>query len=113
MAHVILIGVRFVAAMVCIVGTNLMFYQILDEVNAKLPPEPQIGFLLVSLRMFGILDQHAGFFASSAQTGVHLARIRIYFAFRSFSFGSRVGCRALVPARSQKLNQFLFTFKAS
>jgi hypothetical protein len=64
MAHVILIGVRFVAAVVCIVRANIMFYQILDEVNAKLPPAPQIGFLLV-LRMFGILDQHTGFFASS------------------------------------------------
>jgi hypothetical protein len=65
MAHLILIAVMFVAAVACIIRANIVFYQTLDEVNAKLPPERQISFLLASLRMFGILDQHAGFFPSS------------------------------------------------
>jgi hypothetical protein len=82
MAHLVLIAVMFVAAIVCIIRANIIFifYQILDEVNAKRPLSQQTSFVFVNLKMFDIQSQHEAFFPSSQKrkqfyiwTGIGLA----------------------------------------
>jgi hypothetical protein len=64
-AQVIWMAIMILAATACIITANVMFYQILDEVNAQRPSGQQISFLFVRARVFDVLRQHAGFFPSS------------------------------------------------
>jgi len=85
-AHVIWIAVSIVAATACIITANVIFYQILDEVNAQRPSDQQISFLFVNVKVFDVLRQHAGLFPSSHKrksmgiwTGVGFALLLLTF----------------------------------
>ena len=63
--HPILLFVLLVADTACIVKANVIFYQILDEVNSKLPPERQFSSIFVNVRSFAITGEHARLFPES------------------------------------------------
>jgi hypothetical protein len=48
--------------MVCIIRANIIFYQIVDGVNAKCRLRRQISFIFVNFKMFDIQSQHQAFF---------------------------------------------------
>jgi hypothetical protein len=52
-------------AVVCMLWSTLIFYEILDEVNAKRPLSQQISPIFVNLKTFDILSQHVALFPSS------------------------------------------------
>jgi hypothetical protein len=61
-APLVLMVVMFIAAMVCIIRANIIFYQIVDGVNAKCRLRRQISFIFVNFKMFDIQSQHQAFF---------------------------------------------------
>jgi hypothetical protein len=63
--HVVLIAVFIAAGTACIVTSNVIFYQILNEVNSRRPPAQQFSFIFVNVRAFEITGEHARLFPES------------------------------------------------
>jgi len=55
-------GLLFVTAVVFIVRANLIFFRILDEVNAKRAANEQVSFLFVGLRLVEVTSEHGRLF---------------------------------------------------
>ena len=86
LVHLTLVVAGIVAATACIVTANVIFYQILAEVNAKRPADQQVSFLFVNVWMFAILRQHAGFFPSSQKRKQMWIWARVGFALFLLTF---------------------------
>ena len=65
LAHPILLAALLVTATGCIVVANVTFHQILDEVNAKRPPDQRFSLFFANVRAFEVLGQHTAFFPES------------------------------------------------
>jgi hypothetical protein len=63
--HHVLIAVFIAAGTACIIISNVIFYQIFDDVNSKHPPEQQFSFIFVNVRFFEITGEHARLFPES------------------------------------------------
>jgi hypothetical protein len=64
-AHLIGATSAIVAAIGCIFAANVIFFQILDEVNAKRLQEQLVGFSFVNVKGPDVLREHARFFPNS------------------------------------------------
>ena len=65
LAHVALVSVFVAAGMACSITSSVLFYQILDEVNSKRPPERRLSLFDASLRGFVIKGEHEHLFPES------------------------------------------------
>lgn len=62
----LVVSATFVAASTaCIITSNVVFFQILSEVNSQRPPERQFSFMFVDVRLFEIMRDHARLFPES------------------------------------------------
>lgn len=72
--------VILISAFVLIAVANSYFYEVLGEVNAKLPSDKQISRLFVNVRLFDVLQRHRELYPSS------LKRRRLnQYAFAGFA----------------------------
>ena len=58
-----------------VIVSNLLFYYILGEVNAKSPPDQHVSTFWVNLKAFSIVRRHAELFPESRK------RFQISFSF--------------------------------
>ena len=65
LAHLVLIALFFAAGTACGITSNVIFYQIFDDVNSKRPPDRQFSFMSMNLRFFEITAEHARLFPDS------------------------------------------------
>ena len=65
LAHPILVALVIIAGAASIVTSNVIFYQILNEVNSRRPPEQQFSLIFASVRAFEITREHARLFPGS------------------------------------------------
>jgi hypothetical protein len=63
--HAILIAVFIAAGTACIITSNVIFYQILSEVNSRRPRAQQFSFIFVNIRLFEITGEHARLYPES------------------------------------------------
>jgi len=61
-ARLIPSALLFVTAVVFIIRANLIFYRILDDVNANRTANQQISFLFVNLRFREVMSEHGKLF---------------------------------------------------
>ena len=80
LAHPILVALLIPAGAASIVTSNVVFYQILNEVNSKRPPEQPFRFIFVGIRAFEITREHARLFPDSRKRKLMLAWAGIGFA---------------------------------
>ena len=85
-AHLLLIVVLFVGATACIITANVIFYQILDEVNSKRPAEQQFSFIFVNVRAFEITGEHARLFPESQKRKLMYTWAGVGFAIGLIAF---------------------------
>ena len=82
----IFIATLFLGATACIIKANIIFNQILNEVNAKRPPAQQFSFIFVNIRAFEITREHARLFPESQKRTLTNAWAGIGFALGLVSF---------------------------
>jgi hypothetical protein len=63
--HLVLIALFIAAGTACIITSNVIFYQIFDDVNSKRPPDQQFSFIFVNVRFLEITGEHARLFPDS------------------------------------------------
>jgi hypothetical protein len=63
--HVILIAGFIASGTACIITSNVIFYQILSDVNSRRPRAEQFSFILVRARVFKITGEHSGLYPGS------------------------------------------------
>jgi hypothetical protein len=91
LAHPILVALLITAGTASIVTSNVVLYQILNEVNSRRPAEQQFSFFFVSVRAFEIAREHAKLFPDSRKRKLMLAWTGIGFAlFLAVVFSGRV-----------------------
>jgi hypothetical protein len=97
--------IMFIAAVACIIKANIVFYQILDEVNANRPPNQQTSFIFVNVRAFDILSQHAALFTTSRKRKPMYLWTGVGFVLLFSAFPLCVAwLLPLLPARPQTPN---------
>jgi hypothetical protein len=79
-AHLVLIAAFIAAGTACIITSSVMFYQILNEVTSKRPPEQQFSFIFVNVRFFEITGEHARLFPESQKRRLMYVWAGIEFA---------------------------------
>jgi hypothetical protein len=84
--HVVLIAMFIAAGTACIITSNVIFYQILNEVNSKRPAEQQFGFIFVNVRAFEITGEHARLFPESRKRKLMYVWTGIGFALFLMTF---------------------------
>ena len=86
--HVVLIAMLISAGIACLITSNVIFYQILNEVNSKRPAEQQFGFIFVNVRAFEITGEHARLFPESRKRKLMYVWTGIGFALFLMTFFS-------------------------
>jgi hypothetical protein len=78
--HLALIAVFIATGAACLITSNVIFYQILNEVNSKRSPEQRFGFIFANVRFFEIMRDHARLFPESRNRGLMYMWTGIGFA---------------------------------
>lgn len=86
--HVVLIAMFIAAGTACIITSNVIFYQILNDVNSRRPAEQQFGFFFVNVHAFEITGEHARLFPESQKRKLMYVWAGIGFALFLMTFFS-------------------------
>jgi hypothetical protein len=65
LAHPILVALVIILGAASLVTSNVIFYQILNEVNSRRPLEQQFSFIFAGARAFEVAREHARLFPGS------------------------------------------------
>jgi hypothetical protein len=90
--HAILIAVFIAAGTTCIITSNVIFYQILKEVNSRRPRAQQFSFIFVNVRLFKITGEHTRLYPESQKRKLMYVWAGVGFAlFLTVFFSGFIG----------------------